>query len=134
MIYINDLPDTIKNVSKLYADDTKVLSIVNSDSCVKEIQDDLNKLFAWTEDWLLKFNIKNCVEMHHGSNKKNHPFFINGIQLQDSESERDFGVIFSTNLKWKNQLTMTISKANKMLGWIKKSFARFDCQLKRSLY
>jgi hypothetical protein len=134
VIYINDFPDTIKNISKLYADDTKILSIVNSDLCVKEIQDDLNKAFEWTQDWLLNFNINKCVVMHYGSNNKNYPFFINNIQLQDSESERDLGIIFSTNLKWKNHVTMITSKANQMLGRIKKSFARFDCKLMRSLY
>ncbi|XP_065683269.1 uncharacterized protein LOC124813894 [Hydra vulgaris] len=123
VVFINDFPDTIKNVSKLYADDIKILSIVNSDLCVKEIQNNLNKAFEWTQDWLLKFNISKCVVMHYGSTNKSYPLFINGIQLHDSKSERDLGIIFSTNLKWKDQVTMAIGKAYQMLGRIKKSFS-----------
>jgi hypothetical protein len=37
VIYINDLPDTIKNILKLYTNYTKVLLIVNSNLWVKEI-------------------------------------------------------------------------------------------------
>ena len=56
------------------------------------------------------------------------------MQLVESEMERDLGVIFSTNLKWNNQVIAAANKANQMLGRIKKSFVQFDCKLLRSLY
>ena len=59
---------------------------------------------------------------------------MNGIQLTESEIERDLGVLFSTNLKLKNQVITACNKANQMLGHIKKSFAHFDCKLLRFLY
>ena len=43
IIYINDLPNGFVNVSKLYADDTKILSDVYSDECVTRVQNDLDK-------------------------------------------------------------------------------------------
>ena len=53
---------------------------------------------------LIKFNIKKCVVMHYEHyNKKDH-FFIYGIQLKVSDSKRDLGVIFSTDLKVKNKV------------------------------
>ena len=129
VIYINDLPETIQNISKLYSDDTKILSKVNTDCCVNAIQEDLDIAFKWTQDWLLKFNINKCVVMHYGSNNEKRPLYINGVQLIQSESERGLGVIFNTNLKWKDQITAAIGKANQMLGRVKKSFAKFDCCL-----
>ena len=134
VIYINDLPNIMKNMTKLYADDTKILSTVNSDLHVGLIQNDLDRAFKWSEDWLLRFNINKCVVMHYGSSNTKRPLFINGIKLSESESERDLGVIFNINLKWKDQVTTAIGKANQMLGRIKKSFARFYCRLLRSLY
>ena len=56
------------------------------------------------------------------------------MQLIKSESERDLGVIFNKILKWKDQITAAIGKANQMLGWVKKSFAKFDYCLLSSLY
>ena len=44
-------------MTKLYADDTKILSTVNFDLHVREIQNDLDRAFKWIEDWLLRFNI-----------------------------------------------------------------------------
>ena len=49
------------------------------------------------------------------------------MQLSTSEKERDLGVVFNTNLKWKNQVIEATNKANPMLGCIRKSFASFDC-------
>ena len=60
--------------------------------------------------------------MHYGVNNKKYSFFINDKQLIESESERDLGIIFTTNLKWKNQVTTAIGKANQMLGRLKKIF------------
>ena len=71
----------MKNITKLYADDTKILSIVKSDICVIEIQNDLDRAFKWTEDWLLRFNINKCVVMHYGSSNTKSPLFINGVNF-----------------------------------------------------
>ena len=49
-------------------------------------------------------------------------------------SERDLGVIFSSDLKWKNHITERESKANAMLGMIKKTFASLNCKLLKTLY
>ena len=59
---------------------------------------------------------------------------MNSIQLTESDTERELGVLFSTNLKLKNQVITACNKANQMLSRIKKSFAHFDCKLIRSLY
>ena len=72
--------------------------------------------------------------MHYGQNNRRFPLYIDKKQLLESEMEKDLGVIFSTNLKWKSQVITATSRANQMLGRIKKSFARFDCKLMSSLY
>ena len=36
--------------------------------------------------------------MHYGHNNEKRHFFIDGIQFHESDTERDFGVIFATNL------------------------------------
>ena len=134
IIYINDLPKIISSLTKLYADDTKILSVMNSEECCGKIQADLDNAYEWTQEWLLKFNIDKCYVMHYGFNNKKYPLYINGKQLVESDLERDLGIMFSTSLKWKNQVITATNRANQMLGRIKKSFALFDCKLMRSLY
>ena len=69
VLYINDLPSVISTKCKIFADDTKlyhpILSIVDQDL----IQDNLDKLLHWSEEWLLGFNKEKCKVLHVG--KKN---------------------------------------------------------------
>ena len=61
VLFINDLPDNIKNVTKLFADDLKL--IVNA-QCKAGVIEDISALEYWESLWLLKFNPKKCKVMH----------------------------------------------------------------------
>ena len=47
LAYINDLPDSLKSKSRLFADDTIVYLTINSQSDAQTLQDDLLKLEQW---------------------------------------------------------------------------------------
>jgi len=81
VLFINDLRSKIANASKIYVDDTKILSVKVSEENVSNLQLDLNRAFKWTEEWLLKFNTKKCVLMHYGRHIKRVPLHINGEHL-----------------------------------------------------
>ena len=51
ILYINDLPDVISCVSKLFADDTKLYRSVDSYGDSDTIQMDLYKLDNWSSLW-----------------------------------------------------------------------------------
>ena len=78
VLFINDLPNKISNVSKLYADDTKMFSQMISELSASKLQSDLDNAYKWTQDWLLLFNTSKCVVMHYGHSNKKFPYFING--------------------------------------------------------
>jgi hypothetical protein len=52
-IYINDLPDVVKNVAKLFADDTKLYAAVNNTNDEIKLQGDIDRLMQWSKEWLL---------------------------------------------------------------------------------
>ena len=112
--------ELMSNTVKLYADDTKLLSRVNDLNCQISLQNDLDKAYEWSKTWLVEFNLIKCLVMHYGSNNPNFKYRINNHELAVTSSERDLGVIFSPDLKWKQQVTTCVSKANSMLGLIKK--------------
>ncbi len=66
VIYINDLMQDLKNSCKLYADDTKVISVINKIEDNRVMQQDLNKLVELSENWLIDFNKDKCKIMHIG--------------------------------------------------------------------
>ena len=68
VIYINDLPEKIKNIMEMYADDSKVIS-EGSVMSRSELQADINEIDNWFKKWSMSLNSKKCKIMHYG--KKN---------------------------------------------------------------
>ena len=68
LIFINDLPDSIANFVKIFADDTKVYSTIStiSDSDCNKLQGDLIQSSDWSDIWELRFNAKKCKSLHIG--------------------------------------------------------------------
>jgi hypothetical protein len=56
VIFNNDLNKKIMNDSKLYADDTKVISIIKNLLDGNILQNDIKILVDWSNEWSIKFN------------------------------------------------------------------------------
>ena len=61
LLFINDLPESIKGVIKIFADDVKM--VVNPIN-LPDIELDLVDLCMWESKWLLKFNFDKCFVLH----------------------------------------------------------------------
>ena len=66
LIYINDLPEVVDSVIKLFADDTKLYNRVNTVTDMEYLQKDLDNLVKWSADWQLRFNSSKCHHLHIG--------------------------------------------------------------------
>ena len=122
IIYINDLTDKIKCFNELFADDTKIGTILNDISKVEILKDDLNIIYEWTCDWLICLNEDKCKVMHFGDANPKNEYSINGKPVEKINLEKDLGVFISNDLKWSVQINSAISKANQVLGLIKRTF------------
>jgi ribonuclease P/MRP protein subunit RPP40 len=71
VIFINDLNMKILKGSKLYADDTKAISIIRNSVDSNILQNDIETLVDWSNEWLIKFNESKCKIMHIGKITKN---------------------------------------------------------------
>ena len=54
-IYINDLPDVVQNVAKLFADDTKLYTAVNNTNDERKLQGDIDRLNAVVKRLAINF-------------------------------------------------------------------------------
>ena len=54
--------------------DTKLFSKVGSDINCAKLRADLRKLYNWSEDWKMLFNLDKCKIMHFGNNNPNNIF------------------------------------------------------------
>ena len=67
VVVINDLLYLVENKTKLYADDSKIFfSYDNSMNTLKLLQDDLDSLAIWANEWSLELNLSKCKVMHSG--------------------------------------------------------------------
>ena len=134
-IYINDLPDTLINTTKLFADDTKIYSVIKNDADIKSLQNDLDKLATWSKKWQLTFNKNKCKHIHLGQNEDSSAiYYMDGEIITKTSQEKDLGVIVDNKLKFQDHINTQVKKANKILGIIKRSFSYLDKEMLLILY
>jgi ribonuclease P/MRP protein subunit RPP40 len=141
VIFINDLPENIATHIKLYADDSKIIGIIESEEDAKELQKDIDAAVNWSHKWFMPFNIEKCKVMHVGraNMKSNRIYQMKNTEgslhdLAETILERDLGVLTSCDLKLKAQVEAAASMANRALGRLKKSFRSRSLLLWRTLY
>ena len=93
MIFINDLPNTLTNECRLYADDNKLIAPISSQNDSQVFQNDIIKLDEWSEVWKLGLNFEKCKIMHFGSNNKEYSYLMNNdnkpVEIEKSNLEKD---------------------------------------------
>ena len=131
LCYINDIPPVVQNKVMLFADDTKIYSKVDSVEDCKNLQKDLDHLSDWSKRWGLKFHPQKCKVMRIG--KKNPPFDYcmsdpdsNEIKLDVVDQEKDLDVTIDNELTLRQHADLTVSKANRIMGLIRRSFTYLD--------
>ena len=58
--FINDMPDVIKCLVKIFADDTKVYTDALSSEQRTMLQSSVDRLLVWSNDRQVKFNSNTC--------------------------------------------------------------------------
>ena len=95
LLYVNDLPDSVKATAKMFADDTKLYSNISTLSDCEALQDDLNKLAVLLKKWLLNFK---CVVLKIRQSL-NYAYTLNGEILEVVGEQKDLGITICANLK-----------------------------------
>ena len=50
------MTEMVKNLCKLFADETKLIGVIKSLSDIEGLQKDLDSLVEWSLTWLMSFN------------------------------------------------------------------------------
>ena len=131
LLFINDLPESMKNEIKIFADDVKMVVDPMQNQTVLS---DLHELLIWESVWLLKFNIEKCKVLHIGKNNpKNNYMFLNSI-LNTCSTEKDLGVTFNEKLNFVDHIYTSISKAKSSLAWFLRNTLSRDSYVMKTAY
>ena len=79
VMFKNDLPEVIEGFCKLYADDSKIIRVIEDDSSADILQRDIDSVTNWTKEWLMKLNSSKCKVMHFGNKNARSDYFIDDL-------------------------------------------------------
>ena len=146
VLFINDLPVGLNpgtNVS-MYADDTKIWRIINSESDSILLQNDVDYLYNWSINNKMRFHPQKCKVVSVANRPPplldilpNVQFFYSlGQEVVDyAEGERDLGVDINMKLNYNEQCDRLLTKANQQFGLTKRTcYFVNDYRRKRALY
>ena len=75
--------------SQKFADDTKLGGRVNCDEDAEILQNDLDRLSEWANQWQMQYNLDKCEIIHFGSKNKNPDYYLNGCKLGEGSVQWD---------------------------------------------
>lgn len=103
LIYINDLPDHIKNDIWLFADDSNVMATGHGEELVqRELADDLGNMETWFQNHQLTVNIGKTAHMLFSTRRAENELIVEmgGREIQRVSSISFLGVVIDENLGW----------------------------------
>ena len=138
LLFINDLPQSVRSSSMLFADDAKCFRPITNPSDCSLLQDDLVRLLDWSNKWKLHFNISKCalVRFSYGTPISPASSYCMGDQdIVALDCLRDLGVLISDDLSWSAHYDLLCSRAYKILGLLRRVFNNvFAIAAKKHLY
>ena len=126
LVYINDMPDVVTNsLIVMFADDAKCFKVIDSLIDCIVFQNDLDSLSVWSIRNELLFQPPKChnLRISRKRNSFHRDYYLSGHELEIVAKERDLGVIVCKDTNWAEHLTAIASKANRMLGFLKRNCA-----------
>ena len=134
----NDLPDKISSSTiAAFADDMKLFKRISSITDNIHLQDDLNSLVQWSSSTDLTLNPSKCKVQTISRKRKpiKTSYTMGDSDLEQCSDEKDLGVWISSDLTWKKQAQTQSSKANKILGYAKRTTQRIgSVRTRREIY
>ena len=134
LVYINDLEEGVTGNILKFADDTKLFTKTKEIGDKQNLQDDIDKLVKWSEKWQMLFNFGKCKCLHIGPGNTSMNYEMGGTILSTTVKEKDLGVTMDANMKVSEQCRIAASKANQVLGMIRRNITYKDKSLIVPLY
>ena len=128
LAFINDLPECTSSDTRLFADDGLLYRNIKTDKDVQALQNDLNSLERWEEQWQMRFHPEKCQVIHICTNsrfRRQHQYTLHGHVLESVDSAKYLGVHISNDMSWRTHVNQTAAKACGTLGFLRRNL--FHC-------
>ena len=136
LVYINDLPQRVTSTSRLFADDCLLYRTIHTPSDTAQLQQDLDSLRQWEEDWQMEFNPTKC-ELIRITNKKTPiitEYTIHDQRLNTTTKAKYLGITIDSKLTWAAHIKTTTQKANNTLAFLRRNISTCPQHLRMTAY
>jgi Reverse transcriptase (RNA-dependent DNA polymerase)/Endonuclease-reverse transcriptase len=136
-IYINDLPDSIRSIKRMYADDCVIYRKIETIGDTLALQQDLLNVVTWCKEWKMELNVKKCKTMT--VKKSNTNIIVKEYELLSQQLEKVnvykyLGVLLDSKLNWKEHMLNLHNKAIKRLNFLKRNMYEATESTKKNVY
>ena len=138
VIYINTIVDVIQfSDPYLFADDTKMSKGIFQADDNDKLQQDINNIYAWSKDSLLKFHLGKLAAMRITTGNQNlgpPSYNMDNVLIKQSDEEKDLGVVIDSKLSFEAHMQSKINKGNSIMGIIRRTIEYLDEENFRLLF
>ena len=112
LIYINDMPGYARSQTRLFADDCLMYRKVSSTSDCTQLQEDLDNLIKWEQQWQMQSNPDKFEALTITKKHKplHHDYTMHGHILQHVDSTKYLGLSISKNLSGNTHVDVVTKK------------------------
>jgi hypothetical protein len=121
---------------KLFADDVKLYSVIDVLNCNANLQESLDCLVSWANDWQLSINISKCnvLSLRTKLHQSDSSYSINGIRLANLTQVSDLGILIDSKLAYNKHISNIITKASQRAGVLFRGFTSRSLPLMRKAF
>ena len=136
LAFINDLPDKISSEVRLFADDTVVYRKISTVEDAAALQNDLDALARWEEEWQMEFHASKCqvLRVRRARTGIDRDYTLHGMALPQADEVKYLGVTISKDLKWNKHVANIRNKASGKLAFLQRNIKISSPKLKEQLY
>ena len=127
-LHINNITADIESEIRLFADDCVCYREIKGKEDTLKLQRDIDRLGNWARKWGMRFQPVKCNMMQltrKHLNKIQASFTLEGTVLENVDNIKYLGVTITNNLKWNTHISNICTKANRTLGFLRRTL--FSC-------
>ena len=139
LVYINDLPERLTLLARLFADDTAVYRAVMSYLDQSQLQQNLLWLAEWEENWDMAFHPGKCIRLPRVPVTRSRTVLDFDYELHKQTlatvmSAKYLGITVQKEITWDNHIDTITAKANRTLRFLRRSLKISSIELREKAY
>ena len=135
-IVLGPLPSDESEI-RLFADDCVCYHEIKDAEDTMKLQSDIDRLSSWARKWGMRFQPVKCnmMQLTRKRIKKIHASYtLEGTDLENVESIKYLGVTITSGLRWNTHLSNVCTKANRILGFLRRNLNSCPQKVKEAAY